>query len=205
MNVKIPSKYLENAVDQLGSLPGIGKRTALRLTLHLLKKNEIEVMDFTQAIIDLKNKLFSCSSCGNIADEPICSICINPNRDHQTICIVEDIRDVMAIESTSAYKGIYHVLDGLISPLDGVGPQDLNIQSLIDKIAREKITEIIFALSPTMEGDTTNFYLFKKLQPYSLYITTLSRGVAVGSELQYTDELTLGKSLLQRQVFKINN
>ena len=205
MNVKIPSKYLENAVDQLGTLPGIGKRTALRLTLHLLKKNEIEVMDFTQAIIDLKNKLFSCSSCGNIADEPTCSICINPNRDHNTICVVEDIRDVMAIESTSAYKGIYHVLDGLISPLDGVGPQDLNIQSLIDKIAREKITEIIFALSPTMEGDTTNFYLFKKLQPYSPYITTLSRGVAVGSELQYTNELTLGKSLLQRQVFKINN
>ena len=163
--MKIPSKYLENAVDQLGSLPGIGIRTALRLALHLLKKNEIELIDFTKAITDLKNKLFSCTSCGNIADEPICSICLNPNRDHQTICVVEDIRDVMAIESTSAYKGIYNVLDGLISPLDGVGPQDLNIQVLLDKIANEEIKEIIFALSPTMEGDTTNFYLFKKLQP----------------------------------------
>ena len=203
--MKIPSKYLENAVDQLGSLPCIGIRTALRLALHLLKKNEIELIDFTQAITDLKNKLFSCTSCWNIADEPICSICLNPNRDHQTICVVEDIRDVMAIESTSAYKGIYHVLDGLISPLDGVGPQDLNIQVLLDKIANEEIKEIIFALSPTMEGDTTNFYLFKKLQPYSPYITTLSRGVAVGSELQYTDELTLGRSLLQRQEFKINS
>lgn len=205
LSVKIPSKHLENAVDQLGSLPGIGRRTALRLSLHLLKKNESELEDFTQAITDLKSKLFSCTSCGNISDENICSICLNPNRDHKTICVVEDIRDVMAIESTSAYKGIYHVLGALISPLDGIGPQDLNIQSLIDKVETKELTEIIFALSPTMEGDTTNFYLFKKIQQYAPYVTALSRGVAVGSELQYTDELTLGRSLQQRQEFKINS
>jgi recombination protein RecR len=201
--LKIPSKYLENAVDQLSSLPGIGKRTALRLALNLLNRTETEIDDFSKSLIDMKQKIEICKCCGNISDEKLCSICENLNRDHNTICVVEDIRDVMAIESTSSYKGIYHVLGGLISPMDGIGPLDLNIESLVLKVATQKISEIIFALSPTMEGDTTNFYLYKKLQAYSPFITTLSRGVAVGSELQYADELTLSRSLQQRQEFKM--
>lgn len=202
--LEIPSKYLENAVDQLASLPGIGRRTALRLALNLLKRSETEIDDFSTSLMNLKHKISNCTNCGNISDTEICPICANTNRDHETICVVEDIRDVMAIESTATYKGIYHVLGGLISPMDGIGPTNLNIESLVNKIALGKTKEVIFALSPTMEGDTTNFYLFKKLQPYTPYITTLSRGVAVGSELQYADELTLGRSLQQRQEFKLN-
>ncbi len=201
--MNIPSKYLENAVDQLSSLPGIGRRTALRLALHLLKKTETEIDDFSKAFVDLKHKTKICGSCGNISDNDLCFVCLNPNRDNKTICVVEDVRDVMAIESTSSYKGIYHVLGGLISPMDGIGPQDLNIESLVEKVSKGLINEIIFALSPTMEGDTTNFYLFKKLQSFSPYITALSRGVAVGSELQYADELTLSRSIQQRQEFKM--
>ncbi len=202
--MNIPSKYLENAVDQLTSLPGIGRRTALRLALNLLKRTETEIDDFSKALIDLKHKVLFCQSCGNISDHSLCPICENSNRDHQTICVVEDIRDVMAIESTATYRGIYHVLGGLISPMDGVGPQDLNIERLVEKVGQGDIKEIIFALSPTMEGDTTNFYLFKKLQQFAPFITALSRGVAVGSELQYADELTLSRSLQQRQEFKMN-
>jgi recombination protein RecR len=200
----IPSKHLENAVDQLASLPGIGRRTALRLALNLLKRTETEIDDFSNALVDLKHKVLNCINCGNISDSEICPICANANRDHETICVVEDIRDVMAIESTGTFKGIYHVLGGLISPMDGIGPNDLNIELLVEKVAQGKSKEVIFALSPTMEGDTTNFYLFKKLQQFAPYITTLSRGVAVGSELQYADELTLGRSLQQRQEFKIS-
>jgi recombination protein RecR len=202
-NLNIPSKYLENAVDQLASLPGIGRRTALRLALHLLKRSETEIDDFSASLIELKQKIKACKNCGNISDYVVCPICENPNRDHQTICIVEDIRDVMAIESTGSYKGIYHVLGGLISPMDGIGPNDLNIESLVEKVSIGQTKEIIFALSPTMEGDTTNFYLFKKLQGFSPFITALSRGVAVGSELQYADEITLSRSIQQRQEFKI--
>ena len=202
--MNIPSKHLENAVDQLASLPGIGRRTALRLALNLLKRTETEIDDFSKALIDLKHKVLFCQNCGNISDNSLCPICENSNRDHHTICVVEDIRDVMAIESTATYKGIYHVLGGLISPMDGIGPQDLNIEILIEKVAQGGINEIIFALSPTMEGDTTNFYLYKKLITFSPFITTLSRGVTVGSELQYADELTLSRSLQQRQEFKIN-
>ncbi len=201
--MNIPSKYLENAVDQLASLPGIGRRTALRLALHLLKKTETEIDDFSKAFVDLKHKINFCKNCGNISDNELCFICLNPNRDNKTICVVEDIRDVMAIESTGSYKGIYHVLGGLISPMDGVGPNDLNIEQLIEKVSKGLTNEIILALSPTMEGDTTNFYLYKKLQPFDPYITVLSRGVAVGSELQYADELTLSRSLQQRQEFKM--
>ena len=201
--MNIPSKYLENAVDQLSTLPGIGRRTALRLALHLLKKTETDVDDFSKAFVDLKQKIKFCANCGNISDNDLCFICLNPNRDHKMICVVEDIRDVMAIESTGSYKGIYHVLGGLISPMDGVGPQDLNIEPLIDKISKGLTHEIIFALSPTMEGDTTNFYVFKKLQNFSPFITALSRGVAIGSELQYADELTLSRSIQQRQEFKM--
>ncbi len=201
--MQIPSKHLENAVNQLGSLPGIGRRTALRLALFLLKKSEAEIVDFTEAIRNLKTDIHFCSSCHNISDDIICSICSNDSRDNSTICVVEDIRDVMAIESTNAFKGVYHVLGGLISPMDGIGPTQLTIASLVNKAEERTPKEIIFALSPTMEGDTTNFYLFKKLQHLPVLITTLSRGVSVGTELQYTDELSLSRSLEQRREFKV--
>jgi recombination protein RecR len=201
--VKIPSKYIENAVDQLSSLPGIGKRTALRLVLQLLNRTEGEIEQFAHVFTDMKQNVKKCSSCGNISDTETCSICLDMKRDHSIICVVEDIRDVLAIETTESYKGIYHVLGGIISPMDGVGPSDLNINSLIEKASSGEIFEVIFALSPTMEGDTTNFYLFKKLESKPIIITSLSRGVSVGTELQYADELTLSRSLQQRQPFKI--
>lgn len=199
--MKIPSKYIENAVEQLSSLPGIGKRTALRLVLQLMNRSELEIRQFSDAFIDMKLNVVHCQSCGNVSDSIICSICSDEKRDHATICVVEDIRDVLAIEATQTYKGIYHVLGGIISPMDGVGPMDLNIQPLIDKARENKIKEVIFALSPTMEGDTTNFYLYKKIKEFEIEVTTLSRGVSVGSELQYADELTLGRSLINRQPF----
>ncbi|MBU2018752.1 MAG: recombination mediator RecR [Bacteroidetes bacterium] len=199
--MKIPSKHIENAVDQLSSLPGIGKRTALRLVLQLLNRTEEDIQTFADSFVHMKKKVKKCESCGNVSDEIICEICKNPNRDQSMICIVEDIRDVLALESTGYYKGIYHILGGIISPMDGIGPSDLNIPSLLEKAQNGEIKEIIFALSATMEGDTTNFYLFKKLQPFELAITCLSRGVAVGTELQYADELTLGRSLMNRQPF----
>jgi recombination protein RecR len=202
--VKIPSRYIENAVEQLSSLPGIGKRTALRLVLQLLNRTNQEVEAFAHAVLEMKSHVKRCSSCGNISDHETCTICSDARRDHAVICVVEDIRDVLAIESTESYKGIYHVLGGIISPMDGVGPSDLNISTLVEKAESGSVTEIIFALSPTMEGDTTNFYLYKKLSEKGVLITSLSRGVAVGTELQYADELTLSRSLLQRQPFKIN-
>jgi len=201
--VKISSKHIENAVEQLSSLPGIGKRTALRLVLQILNRSEGEIEQFSKAFTDMKLHVKKCTSCGNVSDTVICSICSDEKRDHSIICVVEDIRDVLAIESTESFKGIYHVLDGIISPMDGVGPSDLNIQTLVDKADTGTINEIIFALSPTMEGDTTNFYLYKKLGDKEVMITTLSRGVSAGTELQYADEITLGRSLLQRQPFKM--
>jgi recombination protein RecR len=201
--VKIPSKYIENAVEQLSSLPGIGKRTALRLVLQLLNRTDQEIDQFTTAFSEMKLNVKKCESCGNISDTLICTICSDERRDHSIICVVEDIRDVLAIETTESYKGIYHVLGGIISPMDGIGPSDLNIHSLVEKTATGDVNEVIFALSPTMEGDTTNFYLYKKLSDKPIVITTLSRGVAVGTELQYADEITLSRSLLQRQPFKV--
>lgn len=201
--MQIPSVHLEQAVDQLASLPGIGRRTALRLALDLLKRKELEIDDFVQALSALKDKVLHCQNCGNISDVPICQICSNPRRDSQLICVVEDIRDVMAIEATSAYNGLYHVLGGLISPMDGIGPQDLNIATLPTRIETNLPKEIILALSPTMEGDTTNFYIYKKIKNFELVVTRISRGIAVGSELQYADELTLGRSLQQRQLFDL--
>jgi recombination protein RecR len=203
MSVKIPSKYIENAVEQLSSLPGIGKRTALRLVLQLLNRTDQEINQFTASFLEMKQHVRKCESCGNISDTLICSICSDEKRDHTIICVVEDIRDVLAIETTESFKGIYHVLGGIISPMDGIGPSDLNIQSLVDKTISGDVTEVIFALSPTMEGDTTNFYLYKKLNDKPIIITSLSRGVAVGTELQYADEITLSRSLLQRQPFKV--
>lgn len=201
--MKIPSKYIENAVDQLSSLPGIGKRSALRLVLQLLNRTEEEIDQFSQSFIEMKKHIKKCNSCGNVSDTDICSICLDERRDHSIICVVEDIRDVLAIEGTESYKGIYHVLGGIISPMDGVGPSDLNISTLVEKADSGNINEIIFALSPTMEGDTTNFYLYKKLGDKQLIITTLSRGVSVGTELQYADDITLSRSLIQRQPFKV--
>lgn len=200
--MKIYSKYIEEAVEQLSSLPGIGKKTALRLVLNILRRDSESIELFSSAFTDMKKHVQECEVCGNISDQPMCEICADERRNHAQICVVEDIRDVMAIESTGTYKGVYHVLGGIISPMDGIGPADLNIPSLINRASSDSISEIIFALSPTMEGDTTNFYLYKKLGSTGIFISALSRGVAVGTELQYADELTLGRSLTQRQEFK---
>ncbi len=201
--MNIPSKYIEESVDQLSSLPGIGKRTALRLVLNLLNRSEEEIERFANAFISMKKNVKKCSCCGNVSDLEMCTICLNPRRNKSQICIVEDIRDILAIEATESYLGVYHVLGGIISPMDGVGPSDLNILPLIERLKTESINEIIFALSATMEGDTTNYYLYKKIVPFSIEVTSLSRGVSVGSELQYADELTLSRSLLHRQPFQV--
>jgi recombination protein RecR len=203
--MKLPSRYLQDAVDQLSTLPSIGKRSALRLVLSLLHRKPEEIERFAQAFLALKTHVKHCKSCKNISDNEICSICSNPQRNHEIVCVVEDIRDILAIEETNSFKGIYHVLGGIISPMDGIGPNDLNIHDLIFKASSSKVKEIIFALSPTMEGDTTNYYLYKKLKPFDLLITTLSRGVSVGSELHYTDGLTLGRSLMNRTPFKLES
>ena len=199
--MQTPSKILDNAVEQLSSLPGIGKRSALRLALNLLQRNEQEIHAFANSIIDLKLNVFNCTECGNISDNTTCDICLNPSRSSELICVVEDIRDIIAVESTGAFKGKYHVLGGVISPMDGIGPNELNIQPLIKKVSSGQVSEVIFALSPTMEGDTTNFYLFKKLKGFSPLFTTLSRGVTVGAELHYADEMSLGRSITQRQKY----
>ena len=193
-----PSKILENAVNEISQLPGIGKRTALRLALHILKqpKNQIDIL--ADSIKSLRKNINFCRECYNISDSKICDICLNPNRENGELCVVEDIRDVMAIENTSQFRGRYHVLNGLISPIDGVGPADLKIDSLIERIKGGKIKEIIFALSATMEGDTTIFYINKNLSSFDIKITTIARGVPVGDELEYTDEVTLGRSILKR-------
>lgn len=201
--MNIPSKYIEEAVEQLSSLPGIGKRTALRLVLNLLNRSTEEIERFSEAFTSMKTNVKKCTECGNVSDLSICTICSNPKRNLEQICVVEDIRDVLAIEATESYNGVYHVLGGIISPMDGVGPGDLNINPLIEKLKEKKVKEVIFALSATMEGDTTNYYLYKKIAPFSIEVTTLSRGVSVGSELQYADELTLSRSLLHRQPFQI--
>lgn len=201
--MQIPSKYLEKAAEQIATLPGIGKRTALRLALDLHRRNAEEIRVFIESLAELKTKTHTCSICSNISDEPLCGICSDANRNTSLICVVEDIRDIMAIENTRSYKGLYHVLGGVISPMDGIGPNDLNIESLVERSSNAHLQEIIFAISPTMEGDTTNFYLFKRLNREDLLITALTRGVSVGSELQFTDEITLSRSLEQRQAFKL--
>jgi len=203
--LNISSRYIENAVEQLASLPGIGKRSALRLVLHLLNRSEEEIQLFAHSFIDMKRGVKKCSSCGNVSDTVICAICSNEDRDHQTVCVVEDIRDVLAIESTQTYGGIYHVLGGVISPMEGIAPSDLNIQTLIQKTETKHLKEIIFALSATMEGDTTCYFLYKKLKEFPVKITALSRGVSVGTELQYADQLTLGKSMVNRQPFLLTS
>ena len=201
--MNIPSRFLEDAIGQLSSLPGIGKRTALRLVLNLLNRSNDEVEQFAKVFLELKKNVKTCKSCGNISDTEICHICSNPARDQRLICVVEDIRDVMAIESTGTYSGLYHVLGGIISPMDGIGPNDLFIPALIEKAEGGEVDEIILALNPTMEGDTTNFYLYKKLGRSRVAVSTLSRGIAVGSELQYADELTLSRSIQQRTPYML--
>ena len=193
-----PSKILENTVNEISKLPGIGNRTALRLALHILKQPENHIDALADSIKTLRKKINFCSECYNLSDNEICEICLNPNRQNGELCVVEDIRDVMAIENTSQFKGRYHVLNGLISPIDGVGPADLKIDSLIEKIRGGKIKEVIFALSATMEGDTTIFYINKNLSSFEIKISTIARGIPVGDELEYTDEITLGRSILKR-------
>lgn len=196
--MEFSSKLLENAVNEIAQLPGIGKRTALRLALHLLKQPKENTSHLTQALNDLREQINFCSSCHNLSDVPVCEICSNPARDDSLLCVVEDIRDVIAIENTGQFKGYYHVLGGIISPIDGVGPQDLNLNSLEQKVKEGKVKEIIFALSATMEADTTNFYIYKILAPYDVKTSAIARGIPVGDELEYTDEVTLGRSILKR-------
>jgi recombination protein RecR len=197
-----PSRLLEDAVNEMASLPGIGKKTALRLVLHLLKRESHEVKQFANTFTTLHSDIKYCQSCHNVSDAEICEICSDTRRDGETICVVEDIRDVMALENTQQYRGLYHVLGGIISPMDGIGPSDLEIDSLVNRVAQGNIKEIIMALSATMEGDTTNFYLFRKLKDFPIKVSTLARGVAVGDELEYADEVTLGRSILHRTPFE---
>lgn len=192
------SKLLEKAVEEFSKLPGIGKKTALRLVLNLLKREKEDVRRFSNALVDLREGIQYCTKCHNISDLEICQLCANPNRDDSVLCIVEDIRDVMAVENTQQYKGLYHVLGGVISPMEGIGPQHLSIDSLLKKVDNGEVNEIIFALSSTMEGDTTNFYIFKKLKNYDIKVSTIARGIAFGDELEYADEITLGRSIVNR-------
>lgn len=200
--MEFSSKLLERAVNEMSQLPGIGKRTALRLVLHMLKQPKEQIMSLSNALQTMRNDIKFCKSCYNISDVNLCEICANPNRNGDIICVVEDVRDVMAIENTSSFKGLYHVLGGKISPMDGIGPHDLNIQTLVDKVKAGTVNELIFALSSTMEGDTTNFYIFKQIQDYKINVSTIARGISVGDELEYADEITLGRSIVNRIPFE---
>lgn len=202
MHQNYSSKLLEEAVEEFASLPGIGRKTALRLVLYLLKQDNEIVDRFGTTILKVKKEIKHCKTCHNISDSDVCNICADPYRDHETVCVVENIRDVMSIENTQQYAGIYHVLGGIISPIDGIGPADLNIDSLIENAAKNNIKEVILALSTTMEGDTTNFYIYKKLKNTPVAITTLARGVSIGDDLEYADEITLGRSILNRTRFE---
>ena len=196
------SKLLEEAVNEMSQLPGIGRRTALRLVLHLLKQPESQTVALSKALLDLKTEVKFCKNCHNISDTELCEICASHNRQKEVVCVVEDIRDVMAIENTSQYRGLYHVLGGKINPMEGVGPSQLTIRSLVEKARNGEIEEIIFALSSTLEGDTTNFYIFKQLEGLSIKTSTIARGIAVGDELEYADEVTLGRSITNRIPFE---
>ena len=196
------SKLLENAVNEVSQLPGIGKRTALRLVLHLLKQPTSQTHQLASSLVKLVDEIKLCKQCHNISDVEICEICATPSRNSEIICVVEDVRDVMAIENTAQFKGLYHVLGGKISPIEGVGPHNLTIESLVEKVKLGEIKEVIFALSSTIEGDTTNFYIFKQLEKYQIKTSTIARGIAVGDELEYADEITLGRSILNRIPFE---
>lgn len=195
------SKLLENAVNEMAQLPGIGKRTALRLVLHLLKRPKEQTTQLAQALEGFRNEIRLCSNCHNISDTELCEICSNSRRDGSIICVVEDIRDVMAIENTAQFKGLYHVLGGKISPIEGVGPHDLTIEDLVKKVDGGGVEEVVLALSSTMEGDTTNFYIYRQLQKFDIKLTTIARGISVGDEIEYADEVTLGRSIVNRVLF----
>lgn len=201
MNQKYPSVLLENAVNELASLPGVGRKTALRLALYMLRREPDYVDNFASALVALRKNVKYCKICHNICDDDLCSICANPLRDHETVCVVENIKEVMAIENTGQFRGIYHVLGGIISPMDGIGPGDLQIDSLVERVAGGEVKEVILALSTTMEGDTTNFFIYRKLAGYDVKITVIARGVSVGDEIEYADEITLGRSILNRTDF----
>lgn len=192
------STLLDNATKEFAKLPGIGKKTALRLALHLLRQSKEDVENFGNAFITMRNEIRYCKVCRNISDTEVCHICSDENRDESTVCVVENINDVISIENTQQFKGLYHVLGGVISPMQGIGPSDLNIDYLVDRVGKGNIKEIILALSPTMEGDTTNFYLYKKLSPFNISLSTIARGVSIGDELEYADEITLGRSIVNR-------
>ena len=202
--MEFSSKLLESAVDEVAQLPGIGRRTALRLVLHLMRQPESQTLHLTEALQKMRQNINFCKNCHNISDSELCEICVNTNRNQEVVCVVEDIRDVMAIESTASYRGVYHVLGGKISPMDGIGPHDLKINSLIEKVRSGTIKELIFALSSTMEGDTTNFYIFKQIQDMEVVISTIARGISVGDELEYADEVTLGRSITNRIPFELS-
>ena len=201
MNQKYPSLLLQKAIDEFSKLPGIGNKTATRLVLHLLRQETVAVEAFGNAIIQLKREVKYCKMCHNISDTDICQLCANPQRDASTLCVVENIRDVMAVEATQQYNGLYHVLGGIISPMDGIGPSDLTIDSLVERVANGEVKEVILALSTTMEGDTTNFYLYRKLEPYKVPLSVIARGISIGDELEYADEITLGRSIVNRTRF----
>jgi recombination protein RecR len=201
MNPNFASALLENAVNEFAKLPGIGRKTALRLVLHLLRQEVSDVDNFSNAIMRLRHDIKYCRVCHNISDTDTCALCADSSRDATTVCVVENVREVMAVEATGQFRGLYHVLGGVISPMDGIGPADLEIESLVQRVAQGDVKEVILALSATMEGDTTNFYIFRKLAPYDVRITLIARGVSVGDELEYTDEITLGRSILNRTPF----
>ncbi len=201
-SMELPSKLLETAVNEIAQLPGIGKRTALRLALHLLRQPLDQTRNLSDSLFELRSKISYCEKCHNISDNSICQICNSPKRDHSLICVVEDVRDVMAIENTGLFKGVYHVLGGKINPIEGIGPGQLKIKTLVEKIAEGNVEEVIFALSSTMEGDTTNFYIYKQIKDFNVKTSTIARGVAIGDELEYADEVTLGRSLLYRVPFE---
>jgi recombination protein RecR len=201
MYQQYPSRLLEKAVSEFAKLPGIGRKSALRLVLNMLRRDSEDVDSFVTAISKLKKEVKYCSVCHNISDTDVCSICSDPRRDKSVVCVVENIQDVMAIENTQQYRGVYHVLGGIISPMDGIGPSDLEIDSLVERVGDGGVSEVILALNPTMEGDTTNFYIFRKLAPYDVRMSVIARGISVGDELEYTDEVTLGRSILNRIPF----
>ncbi len=201
--MNLPSKILEQAVEQLSTLPGVGKRSALRYALHLMREDELKVRDLSEALLRLKTDLHHCRYCHNVSDTEVCPICSSEKRQRGVVCVVENVQDVMAVENTQQYQGLYHVLGGVISPMDGVGPADLEIDSLVERVRQGGVKEVILALSSTMEGDTTNFYIFRKLAPFTdVKLTIIARGISVGDELEYTDEVTLGRSILNRTPFE---
>lgn len=201
MSQKYPSVLLENAVNELASLPGVGRKTALRLALYMLRREPGYTESFASALLSLRREVKYCKVCHNICDDDLCAICADPRRDHTTVCVVENVKEVMAVENTGQFRGVYHVLGGILSPVDGIGPSDLQLDSLVQRVAEGEVKEVILALSTTMEGETTNFFIYRKLQPYAVKVTVIARGVSIGDEIEYADEITLGRSIVSRTNF----